>query len=122
MKAFRLLILSAGLAWPQNPGVREVKYEVDGTAGYATLTTTNAQGGKEQHLVLLPFETHFYASPGSFLYLSAQKTRVANHGTIVANGASGTVHVLIRVGGKVLQEASSSAPFGIATADGKVPD
>jgi len=32
------------------------------------------------------------------------------------------VKVLIRVGGKVLQEAEASAPFGIATASGTVPE
>jgi hypothetical protein len=40
--------------------------------------------------------------------------------TVVDDGVEGTVHVIIRVGGKVLQEAEASAPYGIATASGKV--
>jgi hypothetical protein len=129
MNTFKLLILFAVLAWPQS-GLREVKYEVDGTAKYAVLTLTNEKGGKEQNRVKLPFELHFYAKPGSFLYLSAQKTHVVettryavnDREEILDDGVSGTVHVLIRVGGILLQEATSSAPYGIATADGKVPD
>lgn len=129
MKIFRLLMLVASLAWSQS-GLKEVRYEVDGTAKYAMLTLTNVEGGKEQHQVKLPFELHFYAPSGSFLYLSAQKTRVVetkryiggDEEEILSDGVAGTVHVLIRVGGKVLQEASSSAPHSIATVDGKVPD
>ena len=41
---------------------------------------------------------------------------------VLDDGIRGTVHVLIRVGGQVLQEASSSSPYGIATADGKIPE
>jgi hypothetical protein len=128
MNAFRLLILFAALAWPQS-GMKEVRYEVDGTAKYVTLTLTNEKGGKEQNQVRLPFELHFYAKAGSFLYLSAQKTRAVkmtgvfdDREEILDDSVAGSVHVLIKVGGALLQEATSSAPRGIATADGKVPD
>jgi len=40
---------------------------------------------------------------------------------VVANGIDGTVHVMIRVNDKLLQEASTSAPHGIATANGIIP-
>jgi hypothetical protein len=34
----------------------------------------------------------------------------------------GNVHVLIRCSGTLLQEASSDAPYGIASAEGRLPD
>jgi hypothetical protein len=128
-KALGVILFAAALAVPQTT-VREVVYEVDGTAKYANLTLTSKDGGKEQHQVKLPFELKFYAKGGQFLYLSAQKGRVtktvfhASHDEeeVVYDGVGGTVHVLVRVGGTVLQEASSTAPYGTATADGKVPD
>jgi hypothetical protein len=110
--------------------MKEVVYEVDGTAKYANLTLANRDGGKEQSQVKLPFELKFYAKGGQFLYLSAQKVKVVKAGLhvlddqqdILCDGISGNVHVLIRVSGAVLQEATSDAPYGIATADGKVPE
>jgi hypothetical protein len=41
-------LLVAGLASAQS-GMREVVYQVDGTASYAMLTMTNKDGGKEQN-------------------------------------------------------------------------
>lgn len=72
----------------------------------------------------------FYAKTGQFLYLSAQKVRVTgkyhtsagDQLTVVDDGVVGNVHVLIRASGAVLQEASADAPYGIATAEGKLPD
>lgn len=113
------------LAFGADSYVREVKFEVDGSAKYVTLTATSKNGGTEQNVVQLPYILTFYAKPGTTLYLSAQKTRVVRDtifGPQVAADGSGTVHVLIRAGGAVVQEAESSAPFGIATASGKVPD
>jgi hypothetical protein len=111
-------------------GTREVVYQVDGTAKYATLTMTNKDGGKEQNQVALPFGLKFYARIGQYLYLSAQKARVTGkvHTStgdqlmVVYDGISGNVHVLIKCSGAVLQEASADAPYGIATAEGKLPD
>jgi hypothetical protein len=128
-KALGILLFAATLA-PSQTGMREVVYEVDGTAQYANLTITNQQGGKEQNQVKLPFEMKFYAKIGQFLYLSAQKVRVTGkyHTSagdqliVVYDGVGGTVHVLIRCAGSVLQEASADAPYGIATAEGKLPD
>ena len=128
-KALGAMLLVVTLASPQTT-VLEVVYQVDGTAKYADLTLTNKSGGKEQQHVKLPFELEFYARGGQFLYLSAQKARVTrmvshasrNEEEVVYDGVEGRVHVLIRVGGTVLQEASSGAPYGIATAEGKVPD
>jgi hypothetical protein len=128
-KALGILLFAATLASSQS-GMREVVYEVDGTAKYANLTLTNAQGGKEQNQVKLPFELKFYARIGQYLYLSAQKVRVTGkvHTStgdqlmVVDDGIGGNVHVLIRCSGAVLQEASADAPYGVATAEGKLPD
>lgn len=128
-KALGILLFAATLA-PSQSGMREVVYEVDGTAKYANLTLTNKDGGKEQNQVKLPFEMKFYARTGQFLYLSAQKVRVTGkyHTSagdqlfVVDDGVAGNIHVLIRCAGSVLQEASADAPYGIATAEGKLPD
>jgi hypothetical protein len=126
-KALGIVLFAAAIASPQS--MNEVEYQVDGTAKYANLTLTNKDGGKEQSQVKLPFELKFYAKSGQFLFLSAQKVRVTKtvlHVTdrqeVVDDGVAGKVHVLIRVSGAVLQEASSDAPYGIASAEGKLPD
>jgi hypothetical protein len=117
-KALGVLLFMAALGLPQS--AKEVTYEVDGTATYATLTTINQNGGTEQNQVKLPFAVTFYARGGQPVYLSAQKTRVATtyrgREFVTYDGVTGTVHVLIRVTGAVLQEATSSAPYRIATA------
>ena len=127
--ALGVVLFVAALASPQS-SMKEVVYEVDGTAKYANLTLRNKDGGTEQNQVKLPFELKFYAKSGQFLYLSAQKVRAtkrvphASHDEqeLVYDGVVGNVHVLVRVSGAVLQEASSHAPYGIATAEGKLPD
>jgi hypothetical protein len=129
VKPLAFLLLAASFASPES-GMREVRYEVDGTAKYVNLTLKNKNGGTEQNQVKLPFELVFYAPAGRLLYLSGQKARVIgtvrhmmrDQKEVVYDGVAGTVHVLIRVGGSVLQEATSDAPFGIATADGKVAE
>jgi hypothetical protein len=129
-KALGIFLLVAALASSES-GVKEVVYAVDGTAKYANLTMTNQGGGKEQNQVKLPYELKFFAKSGQFLYLSAQKVKVVEAGLhafndtpteVVYDGVAGKVHVLIRVSGTVLEEASSDAPYGIATAEGKLPD
>jgi hypothetical protein len=128
-KALSVFLFAASLASPQS-GMREVVYQVDGTASYAILTMTNKDGGKEQNQVKLPFELKFYARIGQYLYLSAQKVRTTakvhtstgDHEVVTYDGITGTVHALIRCSGAVLQEASADAPYGIATAEGKLPD
>jgi hypothetical protein len=128
-KALSVFLFMASLAPPQS-GMREVVYEVDGTAKYANLTLTNKDGGKEQNQVKLPFELKFYAKVGQYLYLSAQKVRVVKPGLhvlddqqdVVYDGIVGKVYVSIKCSGAVLQEASADAPYGIATAEGKLPD
>jgi hypothetical protein len=125
----RTAIVFAAFAWPQT-SMKEVAYRVDGTAKYVTLTLVNQSGGREQKRAELPFELRFYAKPGQFIYLSAQKstmTRTEHHmgydaTEVVYDGVAGTVHVSIRVTGAMIQEASSSSPYGVATAEGKVSE
>ena len=93
------------------PGTHQVEYVVEGTAGAAGLTYRNAGGGTEQNDVALPTTLHFRATADAFLYISAQK-----------RGAEGTVRVSIRVDGVLTRQSTSSAPYGIATASGKVGD
>ena len=128
MKTLGVVLFTAALALPQS--VKEVAYQVDGTAKYVNLTLTNKDGGTEQKQVKLPFELTFYARSGQFLYLSAQKAKVikkvlgvrGDDYEVVYDGIAGTVHVSIKVSGAVLQEATSDAPYGIAKAEGKLPD
>jgi hypothetical protein len=108
-------------------GVRHVDYDVDGTAKYANLTFRNENGGMDQKQVQLPFHVESYVRGGSLVPLSAQKVRVTRPDSLrlrsakeLANGRDGVVHVAIRVNAIVLQEASADAPFGIATARGRV--
>jgi hypothetical protein len=58
------------------PGVHHVEYSIDGSARSAGLTYRNATGGTEQNEVSLPKTFSFYVTDVSFVYLSAQKTRV----------------------------------------------
>ena len=128
-KALGMLFLAVALASPQS-SMKEVTYQVDGTSKFVNITLTSGSGGKEQITVKLPFELKFYAKGGQFVYLSAQKARITkrvlhvlgDEDEVVDDGVKGTVHVLIRVSGAVLQEATSDAPFGTATAEGKMPE
>ena len=129
IRTLAMLLCLATCASPQS-GMKEVTYEVDGTAKYANLTLTNQSGGTEQNQVKLPFELKFYAKSGQSVYLSAQKTKatkkvlhtLGDQQEVVYDGIAGTVHVLIRVSGAVVGEASSDAPYGIATAKGVLPE
>lgn len=92
------------------PGVHRVEYSLDGSAGVAGLTLRNASGGTEQREVKIPGALGFYARSGQFVYFSAQN-----------KSGKGTVHVRIQIDGQVLQEATTTSPYGIATASGRVP-
>jgi hypothetical protein len=87
----------------------EVEYSINGSASEVGITMRNSAGGTEQHDVSVPYRTTFNASAGAFVYLSAQK-----------KDKDGTVHVSIRVDGQLLQDATASSPYGIATASGRI--
>lgn len=91
-------------------GLHTVEYSISGSADYVGITARNSEGGTEQHEVGIPYHRTLYVNAGQFVYLSAQN-----------KGREGDVHVSIRVDGNVIQEASASSPYGIATASGSVP-
>jgi hypothetical protein len=102
---------AAAAAAPQElPGVHRVEYRLDGSAGVAGLTYRNASGGTEQRDVKIPGELGFFARSGQFVYFSAQN-----------KSGAGTVRVRIQIDGRVVQEATATSPYGIATASGRVP-
>jgi len=95
----------------EQPSNHQIEYIIEGTAGAAGLTYRNAGGGTEQNDVNLPTAFHFTTVTGAFVYISAQK-----------KGREGIVHVAIRVDGILMRQSTSSSPFGIATASGRVVD
>ncbi|MBA7638822.1 hypothetical protein ES703_46478 [subsurface metagenome] len=89
-------------------GVAEVIYEITGTADRVDVTLNNASGGTEQYDdVRLPQRYAYSSFTDWFLYISAQN-----------QGEYGTVRVAIYLNGKVVETASSSGAYVIATASG----
>jgi hypothetical protein len=88
-------------------GERVVKYEVTGTVERAFVTYTNATGGIEQNEVTLPWTEEFPAGDVRFVSLSAQNRT-----------GDGSVSCLIKVNESEVQQATSSAGFGIASCSG----
>jgi hypothetical protein len=82
-------------------------YEVTGD-GSADLTIENASGGTEQKTVNLPYSEELTRPPDGFVYLSAQL------------GGSGSVSCNITYGGRVVQQASSSGDYVIASCSGSI--
>jgi hypothetical protein len=111
--------------------LHEVKYVVDaGQPEYtliypskATLTYRNETGGTEQTSVVVPWELKMKCPRGSFLYISAQKGQEPwDH---VPRGVklwhNKAIHVAVYVDGHILQQAESTAAYGVASASGQVP-
>lgn len=118
-----LFVAIAGLLSSEDR--RTVKYEIDGTAGYVNLTWTNGKGGTEQKQIKLPYEDEFFGPVGMLAYVSAQKAKITKTtpflGTeILSDGVHGTVTVKVKVNYRIIGEAESDAPFGIAKASAKV--
>ncbi len=105
---------SGGTAAPiaqRTPALKHAEYWVYGNlGGSANVTYSNESGGTEQNTVRFPWILEMKVPAGRFLYLSAQKTE-----------ERGTVRAAISVEGKIVQEANSSAAFGIASVSGSVP-
>lgn len=90
------------------PLAYEVTYTVGGSTSSASITYQNATGSTEQDdAVTVPWFSTFSASPGDFLYISAQN-----------NNESGTVTCQIAVNGTVIKTAHSSGAYTIATCSG----
>jgi hypothetical protein len=79
----------------------------------ASLTYTNSSGGTQQEDAPgchSPFEIEVTRASGDPVYISAQMTYETEH----------LIHVSILVDGKLVQEASSTSTYGVATASGRV--
>lgn len=88
-----------------------VGYSVDGTARSVDITMNNKQGNTEQ-LDDVPLPWHGYVGEldcGAFVYVSAQN-----------QGETGTVTCEIVVGSAVLETATSSGSYVIASCSGRV--
>lgn len=101
---------------PVEPVTRTVTYRIGGTAQGVDITMENAMGNTEQaqgKAVPLHNSTtgtegvSFEARPGQYLYISAQNT-----------GATGTVTCVIDVDGVVIETATSSGAYVIASCSG----
>jgi len=99
-----LLALACGEV---TPATYRVKYRVSGTMREASLTYTNAQGGREQKDVSVPWDTSFTAEHGHSLYLSAQSLQ--DHGSVVAE---------ILISSKLWKKSQSSGAHKIASCGG----
>lgn len=100
--------------------VHRVTYLVDGSAPTVSLTYTNESGGGEQRMVYRdrqydgqpkPWALEMHRPSGTSLYIAAQ----------MQDDRYRSVHVAIFVDGMKVQDASSDAPYGIATASALVP-
>jgi hypothetical protein len=90
-------------------GAHRIEYVIDGSAPTAGLTYRNAGGGTEQRDVALPARLAFQTGSGASVFIAAQK-----------KGEEGTVRVAIVVDGKSVRQSISSAPYGIASASGRL--
>lgn len=85
-----------------------VKYEITGTATSVSVTLQNATGGTEQYTsVSVPHTYTFNDYTDWYLYIAAQN-----------EGESGSVTVKILVDGEVIDTATSSGAYVIASASG----
>ncbi len=118
LAAFIIMFLFADLSGDTGPSSggslscnRTVRYSVDGTARSVDITMQNRTGNTEQLSdVSLPWDLDVGAMGcGDFVYLSAQN-----------QGDTGTVTCEISVGSAVLETATSSGSYVIASCSGSV--
>lgn len=106
------ILLSAcggGDSKPEEAKFAVISYEVSGLLTSRASVTYQVAGKTQQKTVTLPASLPDFgiatATPGSFLYVSAQN-----------QSTTGSVTVKILVNGTAVQSATSSGAFGIATA------
>jgi hypothetical protein len=106
-------VLFRGVRTVAPPPVRttahQIVYRVSGSAAFASMTYTNAQGGTEQTEKQLPWEVAFSAQAGAFLYLSAQNSMQL-----------GGVTCAILVDGVVAKTSTSEGGYKIASCSGRL--
>jgi hypothetical protein len=90
----------------------EVAYVIEGTASTVDVTLNNSGGNTEQYSdVSVPTDYTYTTFDDWFVYVSAQN-----------QGESGSVTVKIYHYGSVIEQASSSGEYVIATASGDIGD
>jgi len=89
------------------PSTYDIIYRISGSTSKASLTYENASGNTEQQDVRVPWELELEVPAGQFLYISAQNDR-----------DSGSIRCEIVQDGKVVEEASSSGAYVIASCSG----
>jgi hypothetical protein len=108
---------------------KQTEIRVDGSVKFASLTLTSETGDTEQQLVEIPFSRTFFPREGWIVGLVAQKTPVTRPNPlyvdrrleVLDNGRDGSLHVEIRVSGRVLAEAATSESLGVVTAITRIP-
>jgi hypothetical protein len=113
--------------------LHEVRYVVDaGEPEYtiiypsrANLTYRNETGGSQQTTVTIPWELKMQCAAGFISYISAQKGEEP-WDPVPSTAKSGlwhnrAIHVAVYVDGRIVQQAESSAPYGVASASAQVP-
>jgi hypothetical protein len=105
---------------------RQTELRVDGSVKFASLTLTTESGDTEQQLVPIPFSKTFFTKAGWIVGLLAQKALVTRLDPlspsvgptlqVMDDGRKGSLHLAIRVNGRVVGEAETSEPFGVASA------
>jgi hypothetical protein len=89
----------------------KVTYEVTCYPSDFSITYENSSGNTEQQTIRSSnWSTSFTAKSGDFVYISAQ-----------AENENADVHVSIKYKGDIIEQASSSGDYVIATASGSIP-
>lgn len=90
------------------PTFNSVTYSVKGSAGSAAVVTYRSSGATNQLKVTLPWSgpIGMTAKEGDFLYVSAQN-----------QSGLGSITTSISVNGETLASSTSTASYGVATAD-----
>jgi hypothetical protein len=100
-----------GSDYERSSDTYSIKYRVSGTTTRASLTYENESSNTEQIVVSLPWSESFTAEKGQFLYISAQNEK-----------GSGSIKCEILQGGEVIEEATSSGAYVIASCSGSAGD
>lgn len=91
------------------PANYTIEYRITGSTNYASYTYENETGSTEQKTAGVPWSKKFVASPGDYLYISAQNE--IDHGTIKCE---------LLVDGVVVKHAESSGAYVIVTCSGRL--
>ncbi|MEP7352734.1 MAG: hypothetical protein ABI824_05835 [Acidobacteriota bacterium] len=108
---------------------QQTTFEVTGSAKFAFLTLMSGTGETRQEQVELPYSLEFFPKVGWIVGVTAQKRRVTRPDPfskkgevlVLADGVQGTLHVAIRVSGRILGEEETTQPFGVASAAVRLP-